>query len=149
MRRGPARDCPYWSGISTPCSPAGRGPQAGVEQFADPAGRVLALFDWLHAWFSEPGFRGCAWINIHGELGPASRAVLGEVRSHKKAFRDQVAAWADAARAGTADAVYLLAEGAIVTAAISGDPAVAREARDAARLLLAQGERESPRDRSG
>ena len=101
-----------------------------------PAEHVLALFDWLHAWFSEPGFRGCAWINIHGELGPASQAVLDEVRSHKKAFRDQIAAWTDTA--GTADAVYLLAEGAIVTAGISGDPEVAREARDAARLLLAR-----------
>jgi AcrR family transcriptional regulator len=107
------------------------------EQSGDPAERVLALFDWLHAWFSEPDFRGCAWINIHGELGPASQAVLDEVRSHKKAFRDQIAAWTDTA--GTADAVYLLAEGAIVTAGISGDPEIAREARDAARLLLARG----------
>ena len=101
-----------------------------------PAEHVLALFDWLHAWFSEPGFRGCAWINIHGELGPASQAVLDEVRSHKKAFRDQIAAWTDTA--GTADAVYLLAEGAIVTAGISGNPEIALEARDAARLLLAR-----------
>ena len=111
--------------------------QSGAGQSGAPAARVLALFDWLHAWFSEPGFRGCAWINIHGELGPASPAVLGEVRSHKKAFRDQIAAWTDTA--GTADAVYLLAEGAIVTAGISGDPEIAREARDAARLLLARG----------
>lgn len=111
--------------------------QSGAGQTGDPAERVLALFDWLHAWFSEPGFRGCAWINIHGELGPASQAVLDEVRSHKKAFRDQIAAWTDTA--GTADAVYLLAEGAIVTAGISGDPDIAREAKDAARLLLARG----------
>ena len=111
--------------------------QSGAGQTGDPAERVLALFDWLHAWFSEPGFRGCAWINIHGELGPASQAVLDEVRSHKKAFRDQIAAWTGTD--GTADAVYLLAEGAIVTAGISGDPEIAREARDAARLLLARG----------
>ena len=121
--------------------------QSGTGQSGDPAERVLALFDWLHAWFSEPGFRGCAWINIHGELGPASRAVLDEVRSHKKAFRDQIAAWTGTA--GTADAVYLLAEGAIVTAGISGNPEIALEARDAARLLLARDQRESPRDRSG
>jgi AcrR family transcriptional regulator len=114
--------------------------QSSAVQSGDPAARVLALFDWLHAWFSEPGFRGCAWINIHGELGPASQAVLDEVRSHKKAFRDQIAAWTpEAGTADTADAVYLLAEGAIVTAGISGDPEIAREARDAARLLLARG----------
>lgn len=113
--------------------------QSGAARSGDPAGRVLALFDWLRAWFSEPGFRGCAWINIHGELGPASAAVLDEVRSHKAAFRDQVTAWAEAARPGTADAVYLLAEGAIVTAGITGDPAVASAAREAARLLLERG----------
>jgi AcrR family transcriptional regulator len=115
--------------------------QSAAGQSGDPSERVLALFDWLHAWFSEPGFRGCAWINIHGELGPASQAVLDEVRSHKKAFRDQIAAWTDTAgtdTAGTADAVYLLAEGAIVTAGISGNPGIALEARDAARLLLAR-----------
>jgi AcrR family transcriptional regulator len=111
--------------------------QSGAGQSGGPAERVLALFDWLHAWFSEPGFRGCAWINVHGELGTSSQAVLDEVRSHKKAFRDQIAAWAGTA--GTADAVYLLAEGAIVTAGISGDPEIAREAGDAARLLLARG----------
>ena len=120
---------------------------SGAGPSGDPAERVLALFDWLHAWFSEPGFRGCAWINIHGELGPASRAVLDEVRSHKKAFRDQIAAWTGTA--ATADAVYLLAEGAIVSAGISGNPEIALEARDAARLLLARDQRESPRDRSG
>lgn len=112
------------------------GGQSGGGQSGDPAERVLALFDWLHAWFSEPGYRGCAWINIHGELGPASQAVLDEVRSHKKAFRDQIAAWTDTA--DTADAVYLLAEGAIVTAGISGNPEIALEARNAARLLLAR-----------
>src|SRR5215469_5676161 len=112
------------------------GEPSGAGQTGDPAERVLALFDWLHAWFSEPGFRGCAWINIHGELGPASQAVLDEVRSHKKAFRDQIAAWTGTD--GTGDAVYLLAEGAIVTAGISGNPEIALEARDAARLLLAR-----------
>ena len=25
-----------------------------------PDERVLAVFDWLHQWFGEPGFRGCA-----------------------------------------------------------------------------------------
>ncbi|MGW2659297.1 TetR/AcrR family transcriptional regulator, partial [Streptomyces sp. NPDC001478] len=34
---------------------------AYVDRVADPRARVLALFDWLGAWFAEPGFRGCAW----------------------------------------------------------------------------------------
>ncbi|MEU3553953.1 TetR/AcrR family transcriptional regulator [Streptomyces fragilis] len=110
-----------------------------VEQVADPRARVLAVFDWLAGWFAEPGFRGCAWINAHGELGSSSPAVLAEVRSHKRAFRAQLAEWALAAGVpAAADAVFLLAEGAVVTAGIAGDPAPARQARSAAAALLAQ-----------
>ncbi|WP_448320228.1 TetR/AcrR family transcriptional regulator [Streptomyces sp. CO7] len=106
---------------------------------SQPGERVLAVFDWLAGWFAEPGFRGCAWINAHGELGSASPAVLAEVRSHKRAFREQLAEWVRAAGApAAADAVFLLAEGAIVTAGITGDPAPARQARAAVAALLAQ-----------
>lgn len=107
-----------------------------VERFEEPIERVLAVFDWLGDWFGEPGFRGCAWINIHGELGPTSDAVLDEVRSHKRAFRDHVTAWVRATGVDAAEAIYLLAEGAIVTAGIDGDPAPARWAREAAGRLL-------------
>ncbi|GAA3430176.1 TetR/AcrR family transcriptional regulator [Streptosporangium sandarakinum] len=107
-----------------------------VEQVADPRERVLAVFDWLTDWFAEPGFRGCVWINAHGELGSSSEAVLAEVRSHKQAFHDQIAAWVHAAGTSAAEPIFLLAEGAIVTAGISGDPAPARHARAAAAMLL-------------
>ncbi|MBF6211901.1 TetR/AcrR family transcriptional regulator [Nocardia puris] len=107
-----------------------------VERFADPTRRVLALFDWLRDWFAEPGFRGCAWINAHGELGPTSDAVLAEVRAHKEAFHAHVTGWVDAAGSDAGEAIYLLAEGAMVTAGITGDPDVARKARDAAERLL-------------
>jgi AcrR family transcriptional regulator len=109
---------------------------AYVERVPDPRERVLALFDWLAEWFAEPGFRGCAWINAHGELGPSSEAVLAEVRSHKRAFHDQVAAWVRATGLPVAEPVVLLAEGAIVTAGVSGDPAPARHARAAVAALL-------------
>ncbi|MER5476392.1 TetR/AcrR family transcriptional regulator [Streptomyces sp. NPDC002734] len=112
---------------------------ARVEQVTDPRERVLTVFDWLADWFAEPGFRGCAWINAHGELGSSSPAVLAEVLSHKRAFRAQLAEWVRAAGApDAADAVFLLAEGAVVTAGITGDPASARQARSAVAALLAQ-----------
>ncbi|GAA2268297.1 TetR/AcrR family transcriptional regulator [Streptomyces atrovirens] len=109
---------------------------AHVEQVPDPRERVLAVFDWLAKWFAEPGFRGCAWVNAHGELGPSSEAVLAEVRSHKQAFHDQIAGWVRATGLPVAEPVFLLAEGAIVTAGISGDPAPARHARAAVATLL-------------
>ncbi|GAA1244956.1 TetR/AcrR family transcriptional regulator [Prauserella halophila] len=109
---------------------------AHVEPVADPRERVLAIFDWLAEWFAEPGFRGCAWINAHGELGPSSEAVLAEVRSHKQAFHDQISEWVHATGMPVVEPVFLLAEGAIVTAGISGGPAPARDARAAAAALL-------------
>jgi len=109
---------------------------AQVEQVQDPRERVLAIFDWLAGWFAEPGFRGCAWINAHGEFGPSSAAVLAEVRAHKQAFHEQIQNWVRATGRPVTEPVYLLAEGAIVTAGISGDPAPARQAREAVKALL-------------
>lgn len=126
---------------------------AHVEAVPDPRARVGAVFDWLAEWFAEPGFRGCAWINAHGEMGASSEAVQAEVRAHKRAFREQVGEWVRAAcsagsaeetgdggpeggREGIADAVFLLAEGAIVTAGITGDPAAALQGRRAAVRLV-------------
>lgn len=109
---------------------------AHVEQVEDPTARILTVFDWLGDFFAAPGFRGCAWINIHGELGSESEAVLNEVRAHKNAFRAAITTWADAARTDHAEAIYLLAEGAMVTAGITGDPEVADRAKAVAERLL-------------
>ncbi|MGK4591432.1 TetR/AcrR family transcriptional regulator [Amycolatopsis sp. w19] len=109
---------------------------ARVEEVQDPKERVLAIFDWLAGWFAEPGFRGCAWINAHGEFGPSSAAVLAEVRAHKQEFHAQIEAWVRATGRPVTEPVYLLAEGAIVTAGISGDPAPARQARETVKALL-------------
>ena len=97
-----------------------------MEQHEDPRERVLAIVDWLERWFAQPDFRGCAWTNAYGELGSTSPAILAEVRGHKEAFHDQIAGWVQPCATLPADAVALLAEGAIVTAAITGDPTVAR-----------------------
>nr|WP_222131511.1 TetR/AcrR family transcriptional regulator [Pseudonocardia sp. C8] len=112
---------------------------AAVERVADPRERVLAVFDWLARWFAEPGFRGCAWINAFGELGPSSEAVRAEVRAHKHAFAEQLRGWVRAAGSTCVEPVFLLAEGAMVTAAVTGSPEPARQAREAVAVLLDRG----------
>ncbi|WP_294178794.1 TetR/AcrR family transcriptional regulator [uncultured Schumannella sp.] len=107
-----------------------------VEQHEDPRERVLSIFDWLERWFAEPDFRGCAWINAYGELGSTSPAILVEVRAHKQAFHEQIATWVEAAANVPAEPVSLLAEGAIVTAAFTGDTRAARPAQAAAKALI-------------
>ncbi|HZE66880.1 MAG TPA: TetR/AcrR family transcriptional regulator [Sporichthyaceae bacterium] len=112
--------------------------EAYVDRRRAPHKRIEAVFDWLHQWFAEPDFRGCAWINAFGELSAASPRIVAAVRAHKEAFRDYLAGLVAAAghpRTATA-AIFLLAEGAMVTAAISGTPAPALQAKAAATALL-------------
>ncbi|MER5209836.1 TetR/AcrR family transcriptional regulator [Streptomyces sp. NPDC002838] len=111
---------------------------AYVEREEDPERRILAVFDWLEEWFGEDGFRGCAWINSYGELGATSAPVAAQVRAHKEAFGAYLASLvADAGRpAALAGPLFLLAEGAMVTAGITRSTQPAGQAREAARLLL-------------
>ncbi|GGT22856.1 TetR/AcrR family transcriptional regulator [Streptomyces chromofuscus] len=105
----------------------------------EPRERILAVYDWLAEWFGEDDFRGCAWINAFGELGAVSDLVAGQVRAHKKHFHDYVAGLvADAGLpAALTGPLFLLAEGAMVTAGITGSTEPAAQAREGARLLLA------------
>ncbi|MDT0548981.1 MULTISPECIES: TetR/AcrR family transcriptional regulator [Streptomyces] len=100
--------------------------------------RLSAVFDWLYEWFGEPDYRGCAFINSYGELGATTPEVAAAARAHKEAFRQYVTGLVAAAGlpAPLAAHLALLAEGAITTAAISGSPEPAREAREAARVLM-------------
>ena len=77
----------------------------------------------------------------YAELGATSERVAGQVRAHKRAFRDYLGALV--AAAGRPDALagqlFLLAEGAMVTAGVTRSAEPAAEAREAARRLLDAG----------
>jgi AcrR family transcriptional regulator len=102
----------------------------------EPRERILAVFDYLYEWFSEPSFRGCAFINAFGEghRDGVLQAVTDQKLDFEALLGDLVAA------AGGPDALtrqlLILANGATATAAILADPAAALEAKDAARVLL-------------
>ncbi|GAA0306642.1 TetR/AcrR family transcriptional regulator [Streptomyces polychromogenes] len=95
---------------------------------------VPAVFDWLAAWFSEPDFRGCAFLNAYGELGTGPAAVLDVVRRHKAELRALLADLAPTPE--LAEQLLILAEGATVVAALDPGPAPALHARTAAQRLL-------------
>ena len=105
---------------------------------SDPAERLLAIFDFLAGWFAEDDFRGCAFINSFGELGATNPDVATAVRAQKASFQSFVAELvAEAgAPAALAPQLALLAEGAQTTAAISGNPDAASQARAAAATLI-------------
>jgi AcrR family transcriptional regulator len=104
--------------------------------------RVVAVFDALHQWFTQPDFNGCAFINVAGELATnaTARAVA---RDHKRALRallSQVAIDAGARHPSRlADGLMLLVEGAIVTAHVEGDTEAASRGGRAALALLDAG----------
>jgi hypothetical protein len=95
----------------------------------------LAVFDWLRNWFSEPGFRGCAFINSFGEFGEPAPGIAAAIRKHKAEVRAYLRGLVPGQ--STADQLFSLVEGATVLAAITGDPGEANTAREAAKVLLA------------
>jgi AcrR family transcriptional regulator len=109
-----------------------------VDRHADAHARIFAVFDFLEHWFAQPGFRGCAWINAHGELGAVTPVVAEEARAHKTHFKTTLAELVRQAGApqSFADDLYLVAEGAMVTAGIFGTPTAATQARSTAQRLL-------------
>jgi AcrR family transcriptional regulator len=103
---------------------------------------ILAVFDWLRTWLSSAiGARGCALVNSFAELGAVDPEVARAARDHKRAVLRYLTALAADAELTDPDALgeqlLLLVDGAIVTAAISGDPSAAVRARSAAATLLA------------
>ncbi|GAB3753204.1 TetR/AcrR family transcriptional regulator [Microlunatus parietis] len=119
------------------------GIEAALATADDPAEKLLAIFDYLDDWFHEPDFRGCAFINLYGELGPSSPNAAEAVRRQKRGFATLVAGLV--AEAGLPDdlapQLVVLVEGAQTTAAILGDPEVARQAKAAAVVLIEEARR--------
>jgi AcrR family transcriptional regulator len=118
-----------------------------VADIPPPQRRVLAIFDYLDEWFHEPEFRGCPWMNAYGELGPTNPPVAAEVHHHQQAFRALVTGIVTGAgyTSGVANAVYLLVEGAVATAAVQHTADPAGEARHGAELLLTNDRARGPR----
>jgi len=101
--------------------------------------RVLAVFDALDEWFADPGFSGCAFVDVAGEL-PDNAATRAVARDHKRALRTllrEVVAGIGAGEPDTlAEWLMLLVEGAVVTAHVEGDLRAVIRARSAAAALL-------------
>jgi AcrR family transcriptional regulator len=106
-----------------------------------PQDALLSLFDVLDEWFGSDDFRGCAFINATVELADPGHPAREPAMAHKRRNREYIADLARAA--GVADPasfarqLMLLVEGAIVTALVQRDPGAARDAKEAARVLMA------------
>lgn len=105
-----------------------------------PRERALAVFDWLHWWFGEPGFRGCPFTNAFNEIGAESARAAAAVHDHQRAvgayIRGLVAATGVPDPDAVANRFLVLYAGSLTFAAISRSRAPARYAREAAAALL-------------
>lgn len=119
--------------------------RGALEEYAQtlptPEERIVGTFEWLHTVVSEPGFRGCAFNNAFGELGPRSTAVTTVVQEHKaglrRFFTRHVREFGAADPEGLTTQLLVLFDGAITVAAVTDNHAPALHARDAAATLLA------------
>jgi AcrR family transcriptional regulator len=105
-----------------------------------PLDRILGVFDWLESWFATKSFRGCPFVNAVAELGernhPAARVAIDYKERRRVAFRDNLAGFGVADPDGLAIQLVILVEGAMAAALVRDDPAMARAAKAAARVLL-------------
>ena len=107
-----------------------------------PTRRLLAVFDWLGQWFESENFKGCGFIRALSEYPDPAHPVHRAAWQHKLAFNAvlrQLAVEAGAAHpAELANALSLLADGAILAAHATGTSLSAATARTAAATLLKQ-----------
>ena len=105
-----------------------------------PEEQILGMFDQLERAFAGKGYRGCPFVNAVAELAepnhPAKKIAVGFKEQRRSWFRDLLSRLDVPDPDNLATQLALLVDGAIAAALVRGDPAMARAAKDAARVLL-------------
>jgi AcrR family transcriptional regulator len=103
--------------------------------------RILGTFDSLERRFAAKDFRGCPFVNAVAELGAEDRAVrkiaIAFKESRRVWFRDLLIELGVADAEDLATQLTLLVDGSIAQDLVRKDPSMARAAKQAARVLLA------------
>jgi len=109
----------------------------GAQQRIGDAQALEMLADVMAEWFSDPVFRGCAFINSVVEVGTSVAGASEIAREHKREMVEVISGLLPDGpqRTAIAQAAALGVDGAIVKAQM-GDAALAREAVDDLRRLL-------------
>lgn len=114
---------------------------ARTAELADsPREQLVAMFDALREWFHELDYRGCAFLNTSAEYPEADHPVRSVITRHKQRIRAFIADRVEQAGLGhdgeLAEALFLLMDGATVTAQWERSPRAADAARWAADALV-------------
>jgi AcrR family transcriptional regulator len=105
-----------------------------------PVEQILGTFDSLERRFAAKDFRGCPFVNAVAELGPTDRAVkkiaIAFKESRRVWFRERLNELGVAEADALATQLVLLVDGSIAQDLVRDDPAMARAAKEAAKVLL-------------
>ncbi len=103
--------------------------------------RLLAVFDGLERWFADPAFNGCLFIKAAADYPEARDPIHALAAEHKRLLRSLLEGVTREAGArdpaALAEQLQLLIDGAIVQAQICGGGEAARQAKQAASVLIA------------
>jgi len=106
-----------------------------------PVEQILGTFDSLERRFSAKDFRGCPFVNAVAELGAADKSVrkiaIAFKESRRLWFRDLLVQLAVPDAEALATQLAVLVDGCIAQDLVRNDPAMARAAKAAATVLLA------------
>ena len=106
-----------------------------------PVEQILGTFDSLERRFSHKDFRGCPFVNAVAELGadakPVRKIAIAFKESRRLWFRDLLMQLGVTDAEGLATQLALLVDGSIAQDLVRDDPAMARAAKQAAKVLLA------------
>lgn len=105
-----------------------------------PKEQMIAIFDVLGEWFSEPEYRGCMFIKASAEYQDAKHPIHAQAAMHKKLLHGYVLKLAENAGVRDPDTLarqlLLLMDGAIVTAHLGHSENPAEDAKLAAQILI-------------
>ncbi|MBR1152917.1 TetR/AcrR family transcriptional regulator [Bradyrhizobium sp. JYMT SZCCT0428] len=106
-----------------------------------PVEQILGTFDALERRFAAKDFRGCPFVNAVAELGSEDKSVrkiaIAFKESRRLWFRDLLVQLGVPDAEGLATQLALLVDGSIAQDLVRNDPAMARAAKAAATVLLA------------
>jgi AcrR family transcriptional regulator len=110
-----------------------------------PRQRITRFFALLGEWFSRSDFKGCSFINAVGEH-PLDNCVRPIAKAHRQANFEYIRALLAGSKVSNldeiADQIAILADGATVTAMVTGNPKMADTAASAALALVDVAERQ-------
>ncbi|WP_439692422.1 TetR/AcrR family transcriptional regulator [Curtobacterium sp. SP.BCo] len=109
-----------------------------TEASADPRDEVLGIFSYLEQCFADEGWRGCAFINGHAELGRQDPDIAALAREHFLDVERHLTLVCERGSLPThiAQGLSLLIEGARVESAVQQSAQPARTARLTAAVLM-------------